>query len=80
MVQDRGSIHTSKLVKERHAYWQSQGLYLLALPSYCSEMNRIENEWQRLKEYELAIAVMERVDARATQSGYEVQRYRFHSE
>jgi len=91
IVQDRGSIHTSKLVKERHAYWESQGLYLFNLPSYCSEMNRIENEWQRLKEdelagrmfadeYELAIAVMEGVDARATKSGYEVQRYRFHSE
>ena len=54
-------------------------------------MNRIENEWQRLKEdelagrmfvdeYELAIAVMEAVEARAKQNGYTVQRYCFHSQ
>lgn len=91
IVQDRSSIHTSKIVKERYEYWQSQGLYLFSLPPYCSEMNRIENEWQRLKEdelagrmfvdeYELAIAVMEAVEARAKQNGYAVQRYCFHSQ
>lgn len=54
-------------------------------------MNRIENEWQRLKEdelagqmfpdeYELAIAVMEGVEARQKQDYYEVKRYRFQRE
>jgi putative transposase len=92
IVQDRGSIYTSKLVKERHNYyWASKGLYLFSLPSYCSEMNRIENEWQRLKEdelggrmfsdeYELAIAVMEGVKDRYKQDCYEVKRYYFHQE
>jgi putative transposase len=92
IVQDQGSIHTSKLVKERHNYyWASKGLYLFSLPSYCSEMNRIENEWQRLKEdelggrmfsdeYELAIAVMEGVKDRYKQDCYEVKRYYFHQE
>lgn len=91
IVQDRGSIHTSKNVKERHNYWESKGLYLFSLPSYCSEMNRIENEWQRLKEdelagrmfadeYELAIAVMSGVEARYKQDYYEVKRYRFQRE
>ena len=92
IVQDRGSIHTSKLVKERqNYYWASKGLYLFSLPSYCSEMNRIENEWQTLKEdelggrmfsdeYELAIAVREGVKDRYKQDCYEVKRYHFHQE
>ena len=41
IVQDQGSIHTSKIVKERHNYGASKGLYLFSLPPYCSEMNRI---------------------------------------
>ena len=91
IVQDQGSIHTSKIVKERHNYWASKGLYLFSWPPYCSEMNRIENEWQRLKEdelagrmfsdeYELAIAVMEGVKDRYKQDCYEVKRYHFHQE
>jgi hypothetical protein len=91
IVQDQGSIHTSKIVKERQDYWSSKGLYLFSLPSYCSEMNRIENEWQRIKEdelagrmfsdeYELAIAVMEGVEARYKQDCYEVKRYHFQRE
>jgi len=54
-------------------------------------MNRIENEWQRIKEdelagrmfsdeYELAIAVMEGVEARYKQDCYEVKRYHFQRE
>jgi putative transposase len=54
-------------------------------------MNRIENEWQRLKEdelaarmfsdkYELAIAVMEGVKDRYKQDCCEVKRYHFHQE
>ena len=81
----------SKIVKERHNYWASKGLYLLSLPPYCSEMNLIENERQRLKEdelagrmfsdeYELAIAVMEGVKDRYKQDCYEVKRYQFYQE
>ena len=33
IVQDQGSIHTSKIVKERQDYWSSKGLYLFSLPS-----------------------------------------------
>ncbi len=29
---------------------------MFLLPSYSPELNRIENEWQRIKEDELAIA------------------------
>ncbi len=54
-------------------------------------MNRIENEWQRLKEdelggrmfsdeYELAIAVREGVKDRYKQDCYEVKRYYFPQE
>ena len=58
------------------------------MPSYSPELNRIENEWQRLKEdelagqmfsdeYELALAVMEAIEVRQNRNGLEVKRFRF---
>ena len=52
-VVDNGPIHTSKIVKEKIEEWESKGLFLFFLPPYCSEMNDIELEWQRLKRDEL---------------------------
>jgi len=37
IVQDQGSIHTSKIVKERHNYWESKGLYLFNLQTFRHE-------------------------------------------
>ncbi|MEL7038260.1 MAG: transposase, partial [Cyanobacteria bacterium J06592_8] len=54
VVQDQGSIHISKLTKSHYKNWEKKGLYIFLLPSYSPELNRIENEWQRLKEDELA--------------------------
>lgn len=42
IVQDNGSSHTAKIVREKHRDWEKQGLYIFFLPKYCSEMNRID--------------------------------------
>ncbi len=90
VVQDQGSIHTSKLTKSNYEKWSKQGLYIFLLPSYSPELNRIENEWQRLKEdelagqmfedeYELAQAVISAIEFRQKRNGLEVERFRFNS-
>jgi hypothetical protein len=53
IVQDNGSIHTSKVTRQQWSNWEAQGLYLFFLPAYCSEMNPIEGEWCHLKRDEL---------------------------
>ena len=69
-----------------HPLWESLGLYIFFLPKYCSEMNLIEEEWQRLKEdeiagrmfddeYDLAMAVIESIDSRSERRGYKAERY-----
>jgi len=90
IVQDNGSAHTSKLVRQQWTDWEMQGLYLFFLPPYCSEMNLIETEWHQLKTHELAgqmfedeldlaYAVMEGVDARGEANGHTVERFKFKS-
>lgn len=87
VVQDQGSIHISKLTKSYYKTWEKKGLYIFLLPSYSPELNRIENEWQRLKEdelagqifedeYELAIAVIEAIEVRQQRNGLKVERLR----
>jgi putative transposase len=53
IVQDNGSIHTSKVTRQQWSTWEAQGLYLFFLPAYCSAMNPIEVEWGHLKRDEL---------------------------
>jgi putative transposase len=76
------------LTKTNYDKWQTQGLYIFLLPSYSPELNRIENEWQRIKEdelagrmfedeYELSLAVMSAIESRQKRNGLEVKRYRF---
>lgn len=90
VVEDQGSIHISGLTRAQYKRWEEQGLYIFLLPSYSSELNRIENEWQRLKEdelagrmfedeYELALAVIEAIDSRNRENELEVERFRFKS-
>ncbi len=54
-------------------------------------MNRIENEWQRIKEdelagrmfedeYDLAMAVIEAIESRNERNGLEVERFLFKNE
>lgn len=84
IVIDNGSIHVSKMVKERRAEWEGKGLFLFFLPPYCSEMNRIELEWQHLKrdelcgqmfetESELACHVIWGIENRGEQAGHSVE-------
>ncbi len=75
IIQNNGSIHKSLDVQQKCSQWESQGLYIFFLPKYCSEMNKIEREWQQLKNHELvgqmfedevdlAYAVMDGIEAR----------------
>ena len=49
IVQDNCSIHKSKAVQALWPTWQAQGLFVLFLPPYCSELNPIEGQWHQLK-------------------------------
>ncbi len=90
IVQDNGSSHTSQLTQQQWQRWQEQGLFLFFLPQYCSEMNRIEEQWHQLKtheiagqmfedEYDLAIAVMNGMESRSNKGGYTLERFKFNS-
>jgi putative transposase len=90
VVQDNGSLHTSRLVRQQWSRWEAQGLFLFFLPAYCSEMNPIETQWHQLKrqeiagqmfdnEYDLAITVMQGMEARSEQGQYRLERFIFKS-
>jgi hypothetical protein len=90
IVQDNHPIHMSKKIRERWQFWQEQGLFLFQLPKYSSEMNLIESEWHQIKthelagrifedEYDLALAVIEGVEARAQQGQHTTERFLFNS-
>lgn len=90
IVQDNGSLHTSQLTQQHWQRWQEQGLFLFFLPKYCSQMNRIEEEWHQLKiheiagrmfedEYDLAIAVIDGMEARSNKGRYTLERFKFNS-
>jgi hypothetical protein len=66
------------------------GLICVFLPPYCSEMNRIEEQWHQLKtheiagqmfedEYDLAVAIMDGMAARSIKGGYVLERFKFNS-
>ncbi len=88
VVQDNGSLHTSRLAREYWQHWQEQGLFLFWLPAYCSEMNRIEDQWHQLKTHELAgqmfdnevdlaDAIMAGMEARSERGNYQLERFIF---
>lgn len=90
IVQDNGSLHTSQLTRQQWQRWQDKGLFLFFLPQYCSQMNRIEEQWHQLKnqeiagrmfedEYDLAVAVMDAMEARSIQGEYALERFKFNS-
>ncbi|MBV8883087.1 MAG: transposase [Chroococcidiopsidaceae cyanobacterium CP_BM_RX_35] len=90
IVQDNHPIHVSQQVREYWHNWQEKGLYLFQLPKYSSQMNLIETEWRQLKtheltgrmfedEYDLALAVITGVEARAERDDYRVERFIFNS-
>jgi putative transposase len=88
IIQDQGSIHVSRVTKEQYKRWEEQGLYIFLLPTYSPELNRIENEWQRIKEdelagrmfedeYDLSMAVIEAIENRNERNGLKVERFLF---
>lgn len=88
IVQDNGSLHVNGAVQEHWQRWQQQGIYPFWLPPYCSEMNRIENKWDHIKDHELAgrmfddelelaYAVMQGIENQAQKEHYQVERFRF---
>lgn len=90
VIEDKASIHGSRLTQANYQKWIEKGLYIFFLPSYSCELNRIENEWQRLKEdelagrmfadeYDLAIAVIEAIESRAAKKGLKIERFHFSS-
>jgi putative transposase len=90
IVQDNGPVHTSHAAQAEWHNWQQQGLFLFMLPKYCSQMNDIETQWYQLKthemagqmfdnEYDLAIAVIDGMNARSQKGGYLLERFKFNS-
>ncbi len=88
IVQDNGPIHKSLEVQDKWSSWEEKGLYIFLLPKYCSEMNKIELEWQHLKrdelagrmfedELDLAYAVISGVEARSVEGNYTAKRVKF---
>jgi putative transposase len=90
IVQDNSPIHRCQQVQQLWSKWEHMGLYIFFLPKYCSEMNKIELEWQHLKkdelsgrifddELDLAYAVIDGVEARGERGNYSTQRIKFSS-
>jgi len=90
VVQDNGSRHHEPLDSSTVARWRSQGLFLFFLPPYCSQLNRIEDEWHQLKtheiagrmfedEYDLALAIVDGMEARSVKGAYALERFKFNS-
>lgn len=88
VVQDNGSLHKSRLTRSKCKQWQEKGLYLFFLPPYCSQMNRIEDQWHQLKtheiagqmfdnNYDLAVAIIDGMEARSQISEYTLERFIF---
>ncbi len=55
VVIDNTSFHKSAIVKQRMKTWNQQNLFFQFLPPYCSELNRIEILWRRIKQNWLEI-------------------------
>lgn len=90
VVQDNCSIHKREVVRQQWQRWQEQGLFLFFLPPYSAQMNRIEDQWHQLKaheiagqmfedEYDLAMAVIQGMEARSERGGYPLERFKFNS-
>ena len=89
IVLDNATPHVSHAVQGCYQRWQQQGLLLFFLPPHSpQQMNRIEDEWLHLKrdelasrvfedEFDLAIAIIAGIEARAKRGGCQVERFIF---
>ncbi|MFH7244298.1 MAG: transposase [Spirulina sp.] len=93
VVQDNGSLHTSRLVQHQWSRWQ-KGCSYFSCPltvrkcSLLPEWYPIETEWRQLKaheiagqmfdnEYDLAMAVIDGMESRSVGGGYALERFIF---
>lgn len=88
IVNDNASIHKSLKAQKRHSYWEKQGLLIFFQASYNPQMNRMEDQWLHLKrdelrgrifedEYDLVEGIIEGMNHRGEQGGFEVERFIF---
>jgi hypothetical protein len=49
LVLDNAPAHRSAVFQAQRERWEAAGLYLLFLPPYCPELNRIEVLWRKMK-------------------------------
>ncbi len=88
IVNDNASIHKSFKVRQRYSYWEKQGLLIFYQASYHPQMNRMEDQWLHLKrdelkgrvfedELELVDEIINGMNNRGKQAGFEVERFAF---
>ena len=88
IVNDNASIHKSKKVKQRYSYGEKHGLLIFYQASYHPQMNRMEDQWLHLKrdelkgrvfedEWELVEEIIEGMNNRGREGGFEVERFTF---
>jgi len=88
IVNENASIHKSLKARERHSYWEKQGLIIFFQASYHPEMNRMEDQWLHLKrdelrgrvfqdEYDLVEGIIFGMNHRGEEGGFEVERFIF---
>lgn len=51
VIIDNASIHRSELFNSKIREWEEQNLFLLYLPPYSPELNKIEILWKHIKYY-----------------------------
>ena len=54
VVIDNASIHHSKVFNKKIGEWEEKNLFLLYLPPYSPELNKIEILWKHIKYYWLS--------------------------
>ncbi len=90
IVVDNYQIHKSQEVKKCEEEWRKKGLEVFFISAYSLELNLIEPEWHQLKaqelagrmfedEYDLAMAVIEGIEARQKKNQRTCERLRFDS-
>ncbi len=55
VIIDNASFHKSMIVKKKMIEWKKRNLWFQFLPSYCSELNKIEILWHHIKHLWLKI-------------------------
>lgn len=62
VVIDNASIHHSELFNSKIGDWEKKNLFLLYLPPYSPELNKIEILWKHIKYYWLSFDAYKNFD------------------